>query len=441
MLRPACCPTTPLLMRTTLLLLGLLLALGALAAPPAPPVFGAGPRAVQRQGDALVGVYVLNERPATSIDRLPRGSVSHVLYAFLHLCGPGQRQADAAACAGQADFDVVPDARHARFDAAFRRLKQREPGVQVLASVGGWGGSDPIFHLAATPAGRDALVRAMLKFLRTHPGFDGIDIDWEHPGSNGAANGVPLGSPEDGRHFALLMQVLRAGLDRLGQETGRRYPLTVAVNATAEVLDRIDWAGALPSLDLVFLMSYDYYGGWTALAGHHTALRSSRPGADDSLTQTLAHAQRLGLPAAKLVAGVGMYGRGFSGVAEPRSGAARDGLFPPTGEGAISYREIAARYLDRQGRGRGGFEARFDATQQAWALWHPQQRIYLGYDDPRAVEAKARFAREQGLAGVFAWELTQDNGDLLNAMNRGSGHRLLGAPAASSARPGPGAAR
>jgi chitinase len=45
----------------------------------------------------------------------------------------------------------------------------------------------------------------------------------------------------------------------------------------------------------------------------------------------------------------------------------------------------------------------------------------MAYDDPRAVQAKGRFAREQGLAGVFAWELSQDNGDLLDAMNRGVG--------------------
>jgi len=408
-------------MRILLLCLSLLLSLPAQAQ----AVFGAGARAVQRQGDAIVGVYVLNERGTGAVDRLPRGSASHLLYAFLHLCGPGVLKAEARACDGQADFDVVPDPRHARFDAAVRRLKQREPTVQVLASVGGWGGSDPFFHLAASEAGRAALVRAMQKFLRSHPGFDGIDIDWEHPGSNGAANGVQLGSVADGRHFALLMQALRAGLDELGRETGRRHPLTIAVNATAPILDRIDWAGSEPALDLIFLMSYDYYGGWTAAAGHHSAVRSSTPGADDSLEQTLAHARRLGLPARKLVAGVGMYGRGFAGTAEPRSGAARDGLFPPTGEGAIAYRDIAAQFLDGQGRGRGGFEARFDEGQQSWLLWHPQRRIYLGYDDPRAVEAKARLAREQGLAGVFAWELGQDNGDLLNAMNRGSGHRLL----------------
>ncbi len=408
-----------------LLALSLWLALGASAAESTTPVFGAGPRPVQRQGEAIVGVYVLNERGTTAVDRLPPGSASHLLYAFLRLCGPGQVAADAAACAGRPDFGVAPDPRHGVFDAAFQRLKAGQPGLQVLASVGGWGGSDPFFHLVVSSAGRAALVRAMQDFLRAHPSFDGIDIDWEHPGSNGAANGVQLGSADDGRHFALLMQELRAGLDELGRETGRRYPLTVAVNATAPILDRIDWKGSEPALDLIFVMSYDYHGAWTPRLGHHTPLRSSRPGADDSLTQSIAHFRRLGVAASKLVAGVGMYGRGFSGAASDRPGSRRAGLFPPGGEGAMAYREIAERYLDSQGKGRGGFEARFNATQQAWHLYDPRRRLYLAYDDPRAVEAKAVFAREQGLAGVFAWELTQDNGDLLNAMNRGSGHCLL----------------
>lgn len=389
------------------------------------PWFGGGARAVQKVSERVVGVYVINERPAASVDALPQGSVSHVLYAFLHLCGPGQVARDAQACKGRPDFDVVPHPQHRVFDAAFLRLRQRDPGVQVLASVGGWGGSDPIFHLAASAEGRAALVASMQRFLRAHEGFDGIDIDWEHPGSNGAANGVRLGSAQDGPNFALLMRDLRAGLDLLGMERGRRYALTVAVNATAEVLDRIDWSQAGPPLDLVFLMTYDFHGPWTERAGHHAPLFSSWAGADDSLAQSVAHLRRHRVPLGKVVAGVAFYGRGFAGVADPRPGAARQGLFPANEDGSIFYKDIARLYLDTQGRGRGGFEARFSQAQQAWSLYDPAAQRWIGYDDPRAVAAKASYARELGLAGVFAWELSQDNGDLLNAMNRGSGHRLL----------------
>ena len=38
---------------------------------------------------------------------------------------------------------------------------------------------------------------------------------------------------------------------------------------------------------------------------------------------------------------------------------------------------------------------------------------------------KGRMARDAGLAGVFAWELSQDNGDILNAMNYGVGNLPL----------------
>ena len=49
-----------------------------------------------------------------------------------------------------------------------------------------------------------------------------------------------------------------------------------------------------------------------------------------------------------------------------------------------------------------------------WALVGPAK--FVGYDDPRAVRAKVAFAKKAGLAGVFAWELSQDNGEILDAM-------------------------
>ena len=56
----------------------------------------------------------------------------------------------------------------------------------------------------------------------------------------------------------------------------------------------------------------------------------------------------------------------------------------------------------------------FDRRTQAWSLVGKGR--YVGYDDPRAVRAKVAFAKQQGLAGVFAWELSQDNGEILDAM-------------------------
>lgn len=413
----------------------------ALAAPPPPPA----PPAPQPPADAalftgrfmdfertsgkVVGVYVPSWEPATLVDELPGHAVTHLLYAFLRVCGPGQLPQDASRCEGKGEHALATGPIEQRFDAAFVRLKARARHVKVLASVGGWGGSDPFFHFANEPARRAKFAASVADFLRQHPGFDGVDIDWEHPTGNGSANGVALGTPADGRGYAELMHTLRRTLDALSAETGRPYLVTSAINTSAGLVEKIDYRDAARSLDLVFMMTYDFYGPWTPVAGHHSAITSRNDQAHDSLAEGVQSMVKAGVPKEKLVAGVAMYGRGFTGVAAPPAGgsfngARREGVWAGA-DGSLAYREIAARYLDRQGRARRGFRLVADAPAGAWALWHPADRLYMGYDDPRGAWRKGRFVLDQGLAGVFAWELSQDNGDLLNAMNLGLGHLPL----------------
>ena len=401
------------------------------AAPPVAsyPLFGGKPLEFERSGGKVVGVYTPNWQPAALVDALHGDSVTHVVYAFLHVCGPGQLAMDAPKCEGKADYAIATSAVDDTFDAAFARLKARAPHVKVLASVGGWGGSDPFFHLADDAAPRAAFAKSAADFLRSHPAFDGIDIDWEHPTTNGSANGVALGSPADGAGYADLMAALRSAFDALTAETGRHYLVTSAINTQHVIVDKVDFKRAAGSLDLIFMMTYDFYGPWTKGAGNHAAPRASADGAEDGLDAAVKTLTGAGVPAGKLVAGVAMYGRGFTGVAPPArgvpfTGAAFTGAYPAP-EGASDYRELAARYIDREGRGRHGYQVVFDPRTHAWNLYNARNRLFMGYDDPRAVIEKGRFAREAGLAGVFAWELSQDDGDILNAMNAGVGNALL----------------
>lgn len=399
------------------------------AAPPEPPpaaLFSGRFLDFERTSGKVVGVYVPQWEPPALVDKLPGHAVTHLLYAFLRVCGPGQLPKDEPRCEGKGEHALATGPIEQRFDEAFLRLKARAPHVKVLASVGGWGGSDPFFHFANEAGRRARFAASVADFLRRHPGFDGIDIDWEHPTTNGSANGVALGTPADGRGYAELMHTLRRTLDGLSAETGRPYLVTTAINPASALVDKIDYRDAAKSLDLVFMMTYDYYGPWTATAGHHTALRSRDAQADDSVAAGLRNLQKAGVPKDKLVAGVAMYGRGFTGVTPPAAGAGfngvrREGVFAGA-DGSLPYREIAARYLDRSGQARPGWRLVAEPERGAWALWHPANRLYMGYDDPRGVWRKGRFVVEEGLAGIFAWELSQDNGDLLNAMNLGVGH-------------------
>ncbi len=392
-------------------------------------LFGGKPLEWERSGGKVVGVYTPNWQPAALVDALHGDSVTHILYAFLHVCGPGQLPEDAPKCAGKGDFQLATSTIDDTFNAAFARLKARAPHVKVVASVGGWGGSDPLFHIANDAAARAAFAKSAADFLRSHPAFDGIDIDWEHPTNNGAANGVQLGSPADGQGYAELTKSLRGALDTLTAENGRKYIATAAINTDRALVAKVDYKDVAKSLDYIFMMTYDFYGSWTKTAGNHAAPRASGADAGDGLDAAVATMTAAGVPAAKLVAGVGMYGRGFTGVARPApgkgfSGESHTGSYPAP-EGASDYRELAARYLDRAGRGRHGYEAIYDPQTQAWNLYNARNGLFMGYDDPRAVITKGRYARQAGLAGVFAWELSQDNGDILNAMNYGVGNLPL----------------
>ena len=392
-------------------------------------LFGGKPLEFERSGGKIVGVYAPNWQPTALVDALHGDSVTHIVYAFLHVCGPGQLPEDAPRCDGRADYQLASSPVDDTFDAAFARLKARAPHVKVVASVGGWGGSDPFFHIADAAGPRSAFAKSAAGFLRSHPAFDGIDIDWEHPTNNGAANGVQLGSPADGQGYADLMAALRTALDTLTAENGHKYLLTAAINTDAALVAKVNYRDAAKSLDYIFMMTYDFYGSWTKGTGNHAAPRESAPGVGDGLDAAVKTMTAAGVPTGKLVAGVAMYGRGFTGVGKPVadkgfSGLPHAGTYPAP-EGASDWRELASRYVDRNGRGRHGYQVILDPQTQAWNLYNARSALFMGYDDPRAVLAKGAFVREAGLAGVFAWELSQDNGDILNAMNFGVGNALL----------------
>ena len=392
-------------------------------------LFGGKPLEWERSGGKIVGVYTPNWQPTALVDALHGDSVTHVIYAFLHVCGPGQLPEDAPKCVGKSDYQIATSAIDDSFNDAFARLKARAPHVKVVASVGGWGGSDPFFHIADDAAPRAAFAKSAADFLRTHPAFDGIDIDWEHPTNNGAANGVQLGSPADGQGVADLMAALRGAMNTLTAENGHKYILTGAINCEHVIVDKVNYRDAAKSMDYIFMMTYDFYGSWKKVIGNHSAPRASADNTEDGLDAAIRTMTAAGVPASKLVAGVAMYGRGFTGVAKPAAGQGFSGELHtgtyPAPEGSSDWRELAARTIDHQGRGKHGYQVVFDERTYAWNLYNARSKLFMGYDDPRAVVEKGRMVRDAGLAGVFAWELSQDNGDILNAMNFGVGNQLL----------------
>ena len=101
-----------------------------------------------------------------------------------------------------ANVTFIPSAGgYARFNA----LKAHNKNLKTLLAIGGWNeGSTRFSKLVADPETRQNFVRSALKYLRQH-NFDGIDLDWEYPGSREGSK------PADKANYALLIKV---GLDK-----------------------------------------------------------------------------------------------------------------------------------------------------------------------------------------------------------------------------------
>jgi chitinase len=327
---------------------------------------------------------------------VPAEKLTHINFAFASIDGGGRV--------------VFEDPAYAAAFKSLLALKQRNPELSVLISVGGWE-AEGFSDAALSEASRERFAESAVAFLRTH-GADGIDLDWEYPGQGVA--GIKYRG-EDKQNFTRLLATVRSALDAASRADGRsgdeRYLLTIA-SADREYFAHTEMDRLHVHLDWINIMGYDFFNSLTKTTGHHAGLYASEfaaPGdrtADASVRQHLA----AGIPAEKLVLGVAFYGRGFAGV-----NAMNNGLNQPYTryEGDHPYAELAETLI-----GQAGFVRHWDERAQAAFLWNARSRVFITYDDPQSIRRKGAYARERRLGGLMFWELSQDrDGALLDAIS------------------------
>jgi len=297
--------------------------------------------------------------------------------------------------------------------ATFTGLRKINPNLKIIVSVGGWG-ADYFSDVALTADTRQRMADSVAAFIEKYD-VDGVDLDWEYPTLAGP--GISH-RPEDKRNFSLLLETLRARLDKLGAaHQGRHYLLTIAA-ADGEFVAGIELARVSRSLDWINLMTYDFHNSLTPTTGHHAGLHLADVAPSDDRAGDKAVAQFLaaGVPAKKLNLGAAFYGRAFTGV-DP----AHDGLQQKYAKyaGSPPWQELVASYIDKN-----GYVRHWDAKAQAPYLWNAKTRTFVTYEDPQSLRAKAAFVKAKGLGGVMYWEQSLDrNEELLGVLDEALGHR------------------
>lgn len=311
-----------------------------------------------------------------------------------------------------------------------RKLKARHPQLSVLVSLGGWTYSKYFSDAALTPDSRRAFVASCIDlFIKGNlpqgldgdpaggPGsaagvFDGIDVDWEWPGSEGNPGNVIR--PQDKRNFALLLAEFRRQLDAYGRSTGRHYALSAFLPADpAKVAAGIDVQSVFRSLDWATIQGYDFHGTWEPTTNHQAQLFA--PPADptpapkfsgDLAIRTYLEAQA---PARKLLLGIPYYGRGWTGVPDVNRGLYQPGTAAPgTWEAGVEdYKVLKALPGPRY----------FDGS--AAATWFYDGSTFWSYDDEHAIARKTGYVRQHHLGGTMVWELDADDGTLTAAIAAG----------------------
>ncbi|MGR5488498.1 glycosyl hydrolase family 18 protein, partial [Vibrio alfacsensis] len=107
-----------------------------------------------------------------TVDNIPADNLTHIIYGFIPICGPNESvksvggnsfNALQTACKGMQDFEVVIHDPWAAYQKSFTQaghdyntpikgnyamlmaLKQRNPDLKILPSIGGWTLSDPFY--------------------------------------------------------------------------------------------------------------------------------------------------------------------------------------------------------------------------------------------------------------------------------------------------------
>jgi chitinase len=313
-------------------------------------------------------------------------------------------------------------------------LKTLYPNVRVVISLGGWTFSKYFSDAALSEASRQKFVSSCVDlFIKgdlPDPGwggmggpgaaagvFDGVDLDWEWPGSEGNTGNIIR--TEDKQNFTKLVQEFRKQLDAYGATAGKHYLLTSFLPAAPSKIDAgFEVGNVFGSLDFGTVQGYDLHGAWESTTNHQSNLYTSKedPSSPSFSVDSTVHAYLdRGAPAAKLVIGVPFYSRGWTGVTPANNGLyqASSGPAPGVWENGVNDYKVTKSLLG------SGFVRYWDG--KAFAAWLFDGTTFWTFDDPIVMKHKAHYVLKNDLGGVMFWELSGDtsNGELIAALAHG----------------------
>ncbi|MFD7999752.1 glycosyl hydrolase family 18 protein [Streptomyces mirabilis] len=359
------------------------------------------------------GIYGRNYNVKNLVTSGSAAKITHINYAFGNVtngqCAIGDSYADYdKAFTADQSVSGVADTWDQPLRGNFnqlRELKAKYPNIKILWSFGGWTWSGGFAQAAANPTAFAQSCYNLVEDPRWADVFDGIDIDWEYPNACGLSCDTSGAAA-----YKNLMQALRAKFGTGNLVTAA----TTADGTSGGKIDAADYAGASQYVDWYNVMSYDFFGAFNAQGptAPHSPLTSYSgiPTPGFTTADAIAKFKAKGVPASKLLIGIGFYGRGWTGVTQDAPGGTATGPAPGTYEQGIEDYKVLKTSCPATGTIAG------TAYAHCGSNW-------WSYDTPATIGTKMAWAKSQGLGGAFFWEFSGDtsNGELVSALTGGLG--------------------
>lgn len=337
----------------------------------------------------------LHGRQNWQINQIPGEQLTHLNYAFAKI----DRK------------NLVDKGAHIKRIAT---IKRRFPNLKVNISIGGWGAegfSDAVLNADS----RNKFATNIINFIQQY-GLDGVDFDWEYPGS--ALGGIKSRT-QDAENFYAFLKVLREKLASCSDE----YEISAAIAGDPSLLTSLisgEKLSIAEYLDYLNVMTYDLRGSWTNITGHQTNLYPYEAMEGElSIDTTVKYLIANQVPANKIVIGSAAYSRNWLEVdKEARSPVGA--LAKEKGIQTTPYQKIDQLIAQKP--------KNYFWDAQASAPYYFDKQVFMSFDDKKSMKNKAMYAKEHHLGGLMLWELSLDpqNQLILAAANalRGDGREI-----------------
>lgn len=327
--------------------------------------------------------------------------------------------------------------------AAIQQLKQLNPKLKVLISIGGASAANTAAFVTAssTQAGRQALAASCIDLFVngniapgiTAPGlFDGFNIDWEFP------------TATDTQNFTALLREFHNQLRALGRTTGKHYTMSFDGPAGAQNYVNIDLRRAAEQVDFITIDGYNYAGSWETQTNDASSLFDSKQdplfGQGLDIDSTVNAYLKAGVPPFKYTMGVPLYGAGWTGVPNTNHGLYQNATGPSPvllGNGTGLCTDLSgntagcdtlltpglATYSTLFTLTSNGYSRYFDPRRIAVSLYDPNAGTFYTYDDPGTALLKMFYVDIKGLGGAYVWAVKDDdaNGTMVKTMAKALG--------------------